>query len=253
VHTYNTPGIFTVSLNVTNASGSDFETKTDYISVEPSYALSDILDNPAQSFTTSGDAPWFGQSDEFYYGGSAAGSGPIGDGQQSVLQTMVTGPAHISFYWKVSSEEDWDFLTFSIDGEEQASITGESESWMQEQYIVGSGDHTLTWTYEKDPECCIDGQDSGWLDKVDIEHKSLLADFTAEPLSGTVPLTVIFNDLSFATDITTWNWSFGDDTWFNTTDIMLRNTTHQYSSIGTYNVGLSIANESGNDTTTKLN
>jgi PKD repeat protein len=53
VHTYNATGTFTVTLTATNAAGSDAETKTNYIAVNPCVA-------PTASFTgspTSGYAP----------------------------------------------------------------------------------------------------------------------------------------------------------------------------------------------------
>jgi PKD repeat protein len=40
--------------------------------------------------------------------------------------------------------------------------------------------------------------------------------FTMSPVTGYAPLAVRFIDQSAGT-ATVWNWSFGDDTWFNTT------------------------------------
>lgn len=60
--------------------------------------LGEALDNTELSWTTGGDANWFGQTDEHYYGsGDAAQSGDISDGQNSWLQTTVTGPGTLSF------------------------------------------------------------------------------------------------------------------------------------------------------------
>ena len=44
-----------------------------------------------------------------------------------------------------------------------------------------------------------------------------VAGFSATPTSGTAPLVVQFNDTSTGSP-TSWNWSFGDGKWFNTTD-----------------------------------
>ena len=46
----------------------------------------------------------------------AAQSGAIGDNQSSSLETTVTGPAMLSFWWKVDSEANFDFLKVTVDG-----------------------------------------------------------------------------------------------------------------------------------------
>ncbi len=76
-----------------------------------------------------------------------------------------------------------------------------------------------------------------------------LADFAAEPLAGTAPLTVRFTDLS--SDVIRWNWSFGDGTWFNTTVASMKNPTHKYSNAGTFPVSLIVSNSWGSNTTTR--
>jgi PKD repeat protein len=76
-----------------------------------------------------------------------------------------------------------------------------------------------------------------------------VAGFTADPVSGDVPLEVTFTDDSDVVDGTLWNWSFGDDTWENTTSST--GPVHTYSSAGTYDVSLTVTNSSGSDTDTK--
>ncbi len=75
------------------------------------------------------------------------------------------------------------------------------------------------------------------------------ASFTGTPLSGDAPLTVTFTDSSQVTAGTTWNWSFGDSTWTNTTTNAAQ--THTYSSAGTYTVSLMVTNATGSDTRTR--
>jgi len=164
-HTYAFSGSFTLNLTVSSALGNDSITRAGYITCIPFLSLADVLDNPSQTFTTSGDATWFGQTDVYHYGGSAARSGDIEDNQQSVLETTVDGPVQVSFSWTVSSEEGYDYLRFYIDGEEKASISGEPGTWAQEEYSVGTGSHTLTWSYSKDGSESA-GMDAGWVDRV---------------------------------------------------------------------------------------
>ncbi|MEP7236951.1 MAG: PKD domain-containing protein [Ferruginibacter sp.] len=78
-----------------------------------------------------------------------------------------------------------------------------------------------------------------------------VVNFSATPLSGCVPLTVQFTDLSTATGsaITQWLWDFGDGTTGTT-----QNPTHIYTTAGNYNVTLRATTTSGcSKTLTKNN
>jgi hypothetical protein len=126
--------------------------------------LAESLDATALTWMTGGDAPWFPQSWYRYSGSAAAQSGAIGDAQWSYLQTTVTGPGDLSFYWKVSSQAFFDVLTFWIDNEEYQSRSGEG-GWSQVQASIPSGSHALSWTYEKD-FFFNSNTDAGWVDLV---------------------------------------------------------------------------------------
>ncbi len=127
--------------------------------------LSEALDT-ALSFATSGSADWFSQTTTSRYDGDAAQSGDISHRQDSWMQTTVSGTGMIKFYWKVSSEEDFDFLEFYIDGSLQEKISG-SVNWEQKTYTIStSGSHTLEWRYVKDGSGNV-GSDCGWVDKVE--------------------------------------------------------------------------------------
>jgi hypothetical protein len=93
----------------------------------------------------------------------ASRSGSIGNSQDSVLQTILAGPAQFSFWWKVSSEASFDVLDFKLDGVSQATISGEVD-WQQQSYAIGSGSHTLQWRYSKDTSGGA-GQDTAWVDQ----------------------------------------------------------------------------------------
>ena len=77
-----------------------------------------------------------------------------------------------------------------------------------------------------------------------------VADFNADPTSGSAPLTVRFNDTSTGGTPTAWNWSFGDGTWFNTTTMALRNNTKVYPTSGSFVSRLQVSNSAGNSITT---
>lgn len=127
--------------------------------------LSSALDTTL-IFITGGDANWFSQTTTFYYGGGAAQSGDISHSQDSWIQTTVSGTGRVKFYWKVSSEEDYDFLQFRIDGSMKARISGVVD-WEQMTYTISTpGLHTLEWRYVKD-NSMDSGDDCGWIDKVE--------------------------------------------------------------------------------------
>jgi PKD repeat protein len=73
---------------------------------------------------------------------------------------------------------------------------------------------------------------------------TLIADFTASPTSGSIPLTVNFTDLSVGA--TSWSWDFGDSG--TSTE---KNPTHVYTSTGTYTVTLTVTSTSGSDSEIK--
>ena len=77
-------------------------------------------------------------------------------------------------------------------------------------------------------------------------------DFTANITFGTAPLAVQFNDTSDIFSPLMWNWSFGDGTWFNTTDIAASNASYVYSTPGTYDISLTVTNASGSNTATQI-
>ena len=104
--------------------------------------------------------------DVSFDGVDSACSGIIGANQSTWLQTTVTGPGTLSFRWKVSSEERYDWLTFYIDGTNQTRISGTTmTSFEQKSYTLLAGKHTLKWDYTKDGSADA-GSDCGWVDTV---------------------------------------------------------------------------------------
>jgi len=130
------------------------------------FSLEDALDNAALSWITGGVANWLGDASTAYYNNSAAQSGVISHDQNSWLQTTVSGPCTVSFYWNTSSEEHFDFLEFYIDGIGQDRISGNMD-WQQKSYQISSGSHRLKWRYVKDGSTSF-GSDCGWLDKIEF-------------------------------------------------------------------------------------
>ncbi|MEW5977217.1 MAG: Ig-like domain-containing protein [Acidobacteriota bacterium] len=154
-------------------------------------SLCEAVDNCSLSWTTGGNASWFGQTSVVFFGTAAASSGNVGNSQSSFIQTSAVGPGTVRFVWKVSSENFHDILKFSIDGVDQADpISGEVD-WQEKTYSLSSGTHSLRWTYSKDGSTSR-GQDRGWLDKVEVTvidnppSVSFVSPTAGQTLSGTV-------------------------------------------------------------------
>ncbi len=134
-----------------------------------SFKLAESLSGPLDTtltFTTGGDALWFGQTTTSYYGGSAAQSGDISHSDVSWMETIVSGRGTLTFYWKVSSEEEFDFLEFYIDGWLEDRIS-HFVDWEKKTYTIDlPGLHILEWRYIKDGSFDV-GSDCGWVDKVE--------------------------------------------------------------------------------------
>jgi sulfatase modifying factor 1 len=84
------------------------------------------------------------------------------DGQSSYREYTVTGPAVVDFWWKVSSEQIYDTFSYSLNGVNQETISGEVD-WTYRTITLPAGTHTIHWTYTKDASDAV-GQDAGWLD-----------------------------------------------------------------------------------------
>jgi formylglycine-generating enzyme len=117
---------------------------------------------------TYGDAPWVVDSNNPSSGNYSVHSGAIGDYQSSILKvTSNCTMGKISFKKKVSSEQNFDFLTFYIDGVYKGEWSGEQD-WSSVSYTTTPGTHTFKWEYTKDRGSAY-GEDAAWIDDIDIQ------------------------------------------------------------------------------------
>ena len=109
---------------------------------------------------------WEVVRDNPHEGAYCARSASIGDYESSVLyidlQVNVAGP--VSFYYKVSSEYNYDKLIFSIDDQDKGTWSGDIP-WTQASFDLTPGNHTLKWEYRKDVSMSS-GSDCAWIDDV---------------------------------------------------------------------------------------
>lgn len=155
-----------VDITMTLGSGAYLVTRTFYIRVGQADEDFETGDFTQWAWTFSGNQPWVITTVNPYEGTDCAKSGTLSSSQSSTMQIIMTAqaPDSISFYRKVSSEQDYDFLKFYIDGTEKGSWSGEI-GWERFAYAVTAAQHTYKWTYATD-YMIENGDNTAWVDYV---------------------------------------------------------------------------------------
>jgi len=113
----------------------------------------------------SGDTYWTVTSQESHTGFHSATAGPISNNSSTTLQvTLDCSSDDITFYRKVSSEPNYDYLKFYIDGQQKEQWSGEV-NWDEVSFPVTEGTRTFKWTYSKDGSESR-GNDTAWIDDI---------------------------------------------------------------------------------------
>jgi hypothetical protein len=100
---------------------------------------------------TGGSANWFIEDGIAYEGNHNARSGPITDNQTSSLwlNWNVAFADSVSFWFKVSSEANYDYLRFFSDAQELGKWAGNWD-WTYARMYVPAGEQVFSWRYTKD-------------------------------------------------------------------------------------------------------
>ena len=158
-------------------------------------------------WTFAGTADWTVTDAEFYEGVYSAKSGLITHGQTTELELIyeVYAEDTLSFWYKVSSESNYDYLRFYVDGGEQGEWAGEI-GWTKAEYVIGVGTHTFTWAYEKDFSVST-GQDATWVDYITFPPMEISSGV------GSDTTVICENDIVYYEDasigpVTSWSWYF---------------------------------------------
>jgi carboxypeptidase D len=118
-------------------------------------------------YTMGGNAPWGATTGAMHTGSYAAKAGSIGNSQSSSMTRTVEG-GQVSFWYRVSSEANYDFLNFYIDGVREVQASGTSGTWTQYSKTLPSGHtYSLKWEYAKDTSL-TGGSDTAWVDDVEL-------------------------------------------------------------------------------------
>ena len=126
--------------------------------------------------------PWVIDTTNPYAGMYSAKSGTTSHNTSSTLIMNADVPSNgdITFAVKVSSEANYDKLTFSIDGVTKGTWSGEA-AWSVESYPITAGQHVLTWKYTKDGSVS-NGSDCAWIDEIRL------------PISGATEVPIAYTN-----------------------------------------------------------
>ena len=268
IHTYATPGIYTVSLTITKAGASDTITKTGYITAYgwPSPGLLGTyyptMDWTGEGITRIDRRIWFADNAantaHYLNAGTDEYNWPIAtlgkDDQFSVIyESYLVVPSDDTYTFYLTSDDgSW----LWIDDMETALIDNRgyhSTQTMTAEIPLAAGSHkVMAKMFEGNGLAVFHLEWSSPAfarTPVDAFCRSpppASADFTASPTSGSAPLSVQFTDTS-AGEPTSWSWDFGGGG--TSTE---QNPVHTYIIPGTYTVTLTAENAHGSDTVTKV-
>jgi hypothetical protein len=208
------------------------------LAVARGQTLADALNTTGLTWTTSGTGSasgWSGQTTTSHDGVSAAASGTLSSpGRTSTLQTTVSGPGTLSFWW--SNPSLYCSLSLSNGGSLLSSIIL-YPSWQQQTIYLGSGSQTLKWVY------WVSGSQGdffyrGYVDQVSYTEGATAPLITAHP-SGQSQLPGLNATFTVGTGGTPplhYQWQLGDVDITGATNSSYTVTNVQPGKLGIYTV-----------------
>jgi hypothetical protein len=118
----------------------------------------------------SSSVPWIINQSGYYEGTVSARSGAIGHNASTslLIKTYYASPDTLKFYCKVSSEPNYDFLAFNLNGREIFKKSGEVQ-WTKMSVPMPQGLNKMEWVYKKDLSV-TSGSDCAWIDMIDFAN-----------------------------------------------------------------------------------
>ena len=86
----------------------------------------------------------------------------------SLNNIAIPANGTVNFWYRVSSESNYDYLRFYIDNVQQGQWSG-VVPWTMGSYNVTAGNHTLRWEYSKDGSV-NSNEDAVFIDDVYISN-----------------------------------------------------------------------------------
>ena len=134
--------------------------------------------------------PWTITMQTPYEGTYCAKSGAISHSENTTLSISYIAEVSdtLSFYYKVSSEENYDKLIFRIDGSKKDEWSG-NIGWTRAAYPVNAGTHTFTWVYSKDNYMSA-GKDCAYIDLISFPCGVLNSDLAVDDFTQNAMFSV---------------------------------------------------------------
>ena len=146
-------------------------------------------------WVSEGQYPWTVINSNAYAGTYCARAGNHNvNSSTSELELTINAPmaGEVSYYSKVSSESNYDFFRFYLDGVQMEQRSGNG-NWQLSSWPIEAGVHTLKFAYEKDYSQ-HSNSDYAWVDNITFPGGGEIA-----------PEPEVLNDISHSVIITTGN------------------------------------------------
>jgi hypothetical protein len=155
--------------------------------------------------------PWIITSASSYDGSLSARSGAIDhSGSTSLaIRTLYAKDDSARFYYKVSSEPNYDFFAFKLNDAEIIKKSGEIP-WTKKTVAVPAGYNKMEWIYKKD-NSISQGSDCAWVDMIDFAQSSTV-NYIQRDLKVARIVTPVGNDQLGQESITVKVLNLGKDT-----------------------------------------
>jgi hypothetical protein len=112
--------------------------------------------------------PWTVIGTGSYEGTLCAKSGAISHSATTslIIRTVFTAADSVKFFYKVSSEVNYDYFVFKLNDAEVFKASGEVP-WTGKAVAVPAGANKMEWIYKKD-QSVSGGSDCAWIDMIDF-------------------------------------------------------------------------------------
>jgi uncharacterized repeat protein (TIGR02543 family) len=169
--------------------------------------LPGALDATSLTWTSGGNAAWFGQNLVSHDAVDAGQAGALLNQQESWVETTVNGPGALNFWWKVSCTAQINFFDLIVDGLTNATISGEVD-WVPHSLLLAQGSHVVRWRYRQASYVPSVPQ-GAWLDQVSV-LPGLPPAITAFPVSQVITggLNASFSVTATGTGPLNYQWFF---------------------------------------------
>lgn len=151
------------------------------------------------SWNVGNSNSWFITSQEKHSGNYCARSknnlSDRGTSQLSITWTSEVNDS-ISFWYKVSSEDNYDKFYFVIDNSTKFTRSGEVD-WTRAAYYVSAGTHTFTFKYVKD-QSRLSGSDCAFIDDISFPYTISNAAFVTDTVCQGQPYSFDGQDVATA-------------------------------------------------------